>query len=212
MAEEKTFEELLDEAPLAASEDTVTLIGALERSHTEGKFVLVLGGGLNLTLDVAAVKKHQVLGSTVGQRLVRVEVDREGLPSGLQDRMNTDPQADFGVVPKAPPGDSPPIGTLQEHLPFGTMVEQLPQGGWVDPYQGVVNPGFAAGVPFALATPHHVSAEILARLSPMFQFPSIPWWTEHLNTVPEWDFNRKMATDPSLDIREGGTSLFYDYV
>jgi hypothetical protein len=54
--EKKSFNELLSEAPLAAKEDTISLVGALERSHQPGKFVLVLGGGRTLTLEVEAVK------------------------------------------------------------------------------------------------------------------------------------------------------------
>lgn len=82
MAEKKkSFTELLSEAPLAAPEETVTLVGALGRSSHAGKFVLATGPGASITLDVSAVKNYQVLGGGVGQVLVQVDVDRDKVPA-----------------------------------------------------------------------------------------------------------------------------------
>src|SRR6516164_9426664 len=82
--EKKSFSELLSAAPLAAGEDTITLAGALERSHEPDKFVLVLGGGRSVTLEIDAVKDYRVLGGVVGQSpLVQVDLDRERVPREL---------------------------------------------------------------------------------------------------------------------------------
>lgn len=79
--EKRSFEELLREAPEAPGDDTVSLVGTLARSRDEGKFVLTVAGGQAVTLDVSAVKDHEVIGSSVGQMIVRVDVDRSCLPS-----------------------------------------------------------------------------------------------------------------------------------
>ncbi len=205
MTEEKGFGELLDDSPLATNEGTVTLVGALQRSRESGKFVLSLGNGQNVTLDVAAVRGHKVLAGMAGQRLVQVELDQNKLPNdfpGMSATAFTSPEADYGVRPKFPPGDLPPVGTIMEHLPSA--------GG--DPYFGAGFPAAGVPVPFVLATPHHVPTETAYRLFSRGQYPSIPWWSEHIKSVPELDYNRKVATDPSLDIQEGGTMLYYDYV
>ena len=81
--EKKSFNELLSEAPLASQENTVSLVGALGRSTQSGKFVLILGPGNSVTLDVDAVKGYQVLGGGIGQMLVQVDVDRERVPASI---------------------------------------------------------------------------------------------------------------------------------
>jgi hypothetical protein len=83
--EKKSFSDLLSEAPLAASEDTVSLVGALARSSKPGKFVLVLSQGGSVTLDVKAVKAHHVIGGGVGQLLVQVDVDRAQVPDSAKE-------------------------------------------------------------------------------------------------------------------------------
>jgi len=72
--DEKSFEELVEEAPLAPV-PTVSLVGKLAKSSEAGKFVLTLADGSAMTLETAAVKEHQVLGSSVGHTIVRVDVD-----------------------------------------------------------------------------------------------------------------------------------------
>jgi len=85
MADEtKSFSDLLSEAPLAPNEDTVSLVGTLARSNQPGKFVLATSPGNSLTLDVDAVKSHQVIGGGVGQLLVQVDVDRAKVPESVQ--------------------------------------------------------------------------------------------------------------------------------
>lgn len=77
---EKSFEELVKEAPAAPAAGTVSLIGTLARSGEAGKFVLTLQDGSTVTLETAAVEGHEVLGTSVGQTIVRVDVEAEKIP------------------------------------------------------------------------------------------------------------------------------------
>src|SRR5271166_4461113 len=79
-SKDKSFEELVKEAPAAPAEGTVSLVGTLARSGEAGKFVLTLEDGSELTLETAAVKGHEVLGTSVGQTIVRVDVEAEKIP------------------------------------------------------------------------------------------------------------------------------------
>lgn len=103
---QKSFEALVNEAPLATSERTITLVGALGKSKEPGKFVLTLQSGDSLTLDINAVKAHGVLGSSVGQTLVRIDVD-------------ADKVRDLPRINKIP-GEDPPQAKPQ-HDPVGTI-------------------------------------------------------------------------------------------
>jgi hypothetical protein len=91
----ESFSQLLSEAPLAAQEDTATLVGALSRSSQPGKFVLVLGPGNSLTLDIDDVKAHEVLGGGVGQMLVQLKIPRDKLPGTATQRQSQPPAAPF---------------------------------------------------------------------------------------------------------------------
>lgn len=186
MAKEKrSFSELLGEAPLAAQEDTVSLVGALERSHQKGKFVLALGPGRSVTLDVEAVKGHQVLGGGVGQILVQVDVDRESVPEEIKGAFDS-PFTHFGYdVPitisyldhphKLPHVDIPfTIPTNDFPSPknileaSGTIQENIGDPGFGgDPWQwggGFGGPVPGAGAPFALATPHQAPQSTIAAM------------------------------------------------
>jgi hypothetical protein len=81
VTEQKAFETLVDEAPLASTAPTVSLVGMLARSSEGGKFVLTVQDGRSVTLEVAAVKGYLVLGTSVGQTIVRVDVDAEKVPA-----------------------------------------------------------------------------------------------------------------------------------
>jgi hypothetical protein len=73
MANDQTsFDDLVSEAPAA----TVSVVGTLAKS---GKFILVLQNAGTVTLETAAVKGHTVLGTSLGQTIVRVDVDVEKL-------------------------------------------------------------------------------------------------------------------------------------
>jgi len=129
--EKKPFSELLNEAPLAPDENTVTLTGALARSSQPGKFVLATGTGNSVTLDVDAVKDYQVLGGGVGQVLVQLTVDRAKVPEAAQSAVKSEsgiaqsgwPDIKHPIVDKYPweepvkiPGGAHPAATS-----FGTI-------------------------------------------------------------------------------------------
>src|SRR5262249_5599870 len=77
------FEDLLKEAPLAPAWDGVSLVGTLARSSEGGKFVLTLQDGRAVTLETASVKNYTVLGTSVGQTIVRIDVDRASIPTSV---------------------------------------------------------------------------------------------------------------------------------
>jgi hypothetical protein len=82
MADEgKSFEELVREVPPAPAAGTVSLVGTLAQSSEAGKFVLALQDGNVLTLEIADVKGHEVLGTSVGHTIVRVDVEAEKIPA-----------------------------------------------------------------------------------------------------------------------------------
>jgi multidrug efflux pump subunit AcrA (membrane-fusion protein) len=76
MANDQTsFDDLVSQVPAA----TVSVVGTLAKSSESGKFMLVLQNGGTVTLETAAVKGHTVLGTSLGQTIVRVDVDVEKL-------------------------------------------------------------------------------------------------------------------------------------
>ena len=115
--EKKSFSEFVSAAPLAAAEDTINLVGAVERSHQPNKFVLVLGSGRSVTLEIDAVKDYRVLGGLVGQLLVQVDLDRERVPREL-----TEAQPAIGAVP-------PFAIATPHHVPQGVAGTQAGLGG-----------------------------------------------------------------------------------
>jgi hypothetical protein len=99
MADEtKAFSKLLSEAPLSANDDTVSLVGALGRSTQAGKFVLALGPGNSVTLDVDAVKGHHVLGGGVGQLIVQVDIARDKVPDSVTQQGTQAAMAPFALA------------------------------------------------------------------------------------------------------------------
>jgi hypothetical protein len=89
-SEEKSFENLLKEAPAAPAAGTVGLVGTLAKSSEAGKFVLTLQDGSAVTLETASVKGYAVLGTSVGQTIVRVDVDAGKIPTVVPNG-NTEP-------------------------------------------------------------------------------------------------------------------------
>jgi len=205
--EKQSFQELLGEAPLAKGEDTVSLVGALQRSQQSGKFVLALGAGRSLTLDIDAVKAHRVLGGAVGQTLVQVDVDRNRVPSEVNTAQPGVPASSLYNVPvkavvdvplKNPYVDLQPsknivesIGTLQETIVYPGL------GG--DPWQlggAYAGPALAAAVPFALATPHQAPSGVLAGVQAGAVAP-----VTFDRTLPPFEYTKGYdATSPRADI------------
>jgi hypothetical protein len=109
--EQKSFEDLVKEAPAAPAAGTVSLVGTLAQSSEAGKFVLTLQDGSPVTLETAAVKAHTVLGTSVGQTIVRVDVEAGKIPAinpqPLPPQANalgtpfTNPDVDFATIAAA---------------------------------------------------------------------------------------------------------------
>ena len=80
VSEDKSFADLVAEAPPAPAEGTVRLVGALAKSREAGKFVLTLQDGRTVTLETSAVKSHTVLGSSLGRAIVQIEIEASKAP------------------------------------------------------------------------------------------------------------------------------------
>jgi hypothetical protein len=216
--EQKSFGELLNEAPLASGENTISLVGALARSHHPGKFVLVLGGNQSVTLEVDAVKEYKVLSGMIGQLIVQVEIDRDRAPHSI-----THPQPGGVPIPQSPftnlyldlnsggfsnplidrpvftfPAvDNPPVKSIFEPIPDPTGYNQG------DPWQfggGVGGPVAGGIAPFALATPHQAPPEVIAAMQANVPFGlpfggpnSSPAAPEHTSYILD------TRTNPSID-------------
>jgi len=74
-----SFLDLLKTAPKSSAAN-VALVGALSQGDDDTKFVLTLPSGQSVTLAVAAVKRHTLIGNLDGRPLVRIEVDPAQLP------------------------------------------------------------------------------------------------------------------------------------
>jgi len=131
----KTFNDLLSEAPLAANEDTVTLVGALSRSSQPGKFVLTTSPGNSVTLDVDAVKSHQVIGGGVGQLLVQVDVDRAKVPESATEAVL---KSGGGIAQSGLPDVKHPA--LEKH-PWEEPVRRYPEAMQAANFVGSVETG-----------------------------------------------------------------------
>lgn len=206
--EEKSFGELLSEAPLATGENTISLVGALARSHHSGKFVLTLAGNQSVTLDIDAVKKYRVLGGGVGQALVEVEIDRERVP---HDIFGGTGYSDVGGIPGPPQNFGPtgssdvwPTGHHDVPGPRGSgagtpkgmtwtdeisWVENIPDPSlWGDPWQlgsAYAAPAIPTAAPFALATPHQAPQSTIAAMQGGPILGRTPLWLD--GKLPWWD-------------------------
>ena len=80
MADATDFKELLSKAPMGPDEHTLVVVGVLNRSSSPSKFGLFVSSGGNMTLDVDAVLKHEVLDDSFGHTLVRLTLDAGKVP------------------------------------------------------------------------------------------------------------------------------------
>jgi hypothetical protein len=115
--EQESFETLVNEAPLAPTAGTVSLVGALARSAEAGKFVLTLEDGRAVVLETAAVKGYVVLGTSVGQTIVRIDVNAEQVRSEAEVSTST-----YGFGAQVQAGAFTPfaLATAQQ-LPAATL-------------------------------------------------------------------------------------------
>jgi hypothetical protein len=173
---DKSFEELVKEAPAAPAAGTVSLVGTLAQSSEAGKFVLTLQDGSTVTLETAAVEGHEVLGTSVGQTIVRVDVAAEKIPptsptrvSDLFQKPFKDPGSD--TFPSWTDIKDPALDRKSQQDPKEPILDKPP---WRDaksplhdvknPRQDLKEPYLERFTPFALATPHQVPASIQAAL------------------------------------------------
>jgi len=192
---DKSFKELLAEAPLAEGAATTTVFGTLARSTEADKFVLTLANGQSVTLPTNAVKSYDRLAGAIGQVLVQLELDTKLLPKEL-DQLNLEntpawfdthklPIVDMGTlaVPDYPTVvehtgivDQPTTGiadhpttAIADVLSVGTGAADI--GGTLAEQIGPYGPVYGGGTvaPFALATPHQAPAETVAALTQMSQ-------------------------------------------
>jgi len=191
--EDKSFADLVAEAPAAPVEGAVSLVGALAKSSEAGKFVLTLQDGRSVTIETSAVKGHTVLGSSLGRTIVQVEVEAEKVPAiGAQPfpqatgtvkdiQTGAVDHTGFHDIGTEPGADAPNTRTYLD-LGFGTglydtspLLEKVPIS---DAF-----PAQAGGItPFALATPHQAPANVLEAMNP-FGFVS------HMRKIPGTDTN-----------------------
>ncbi len=160
--EKKSFSELVNEAPLAVTEGSITVVGALARSHEPGKFVLIFCPECNVTLDIDAVKGYRVLGGAIGQLFVQLEIARDKISHEVLTEIT---KAGFGgnkvirdVPVKNPVVDVPVAKPIVEST--GTLAETTAYPGLGDPYIGTAFQGYGQLGPFALVTPHHAQVGV----------------------------------------------------
>lgn len=201
--EDKSFADLVAEAPPAPTEGTVSLVGTLAKSSEPDKFVLTLQDGRSVTLETSAVKGHSVLGSSIGRTIIQVEVEGGKVP-------NLQPFAQEAISPlvtgarfdvyKPPSHDKQPI---LDKLPIediklirdndnkvisdwnGKSVRDV-KDPYLDGYG--FGPIPTAGVaPFALATPHQAPANVIGALNAGFvsHRMKLPGAYEHTNPLQD---------------------------
>jgi hypothetical protein len=200
---DKSFEDLVKEAPAAPPSGAASLVGTLSRSHEAGKFVLTLQDGRAVTLNTADVKDHAVLGTSVGQTIVRVDVDASKVPALNPQplppsQLFTNPDVDHPFT--YPVWRDTTVAWWDHHhtpLYFDYTVAWFDQGGKspiVDPqgtgFADQLPPGntLAEGIPdptggitpFAMATPHQAPAGALGGMTPG---PQTVYWLDTPRTV-----------------------------
>jgi hypothetical protein len=104
--QDKSFADLVAEAPAAPTEGVVSLVGVLARSSEAGKFVLTLPGGRAVTLETADVKGHAVLGASVGRTIVRIEIEAAKVQALGPQPLVKDPTSETGTLDKDPTFDT----------------------------------------------------------------------------------------------------------
>jgi hypothetical protein len=173
--EQKSFEDLVKEAPAAPAAGTVSLVGTLAQASEAGKFVLTLQDGSAVTLETAAVKGHTVLGTSVGQTIVRIDVKSDKIRNNPQPlpwyRSDPEPAPWYRPVPKHP---------ILDKYPWEEPVHPGPKHPYGDPDFGSSQLGGVA--PFALATPHQAPAGTLVQPLPWHTIwrDNTAWWQDKL--------------------------------
>jgi hypothetical protein len=165
--EQKSFKDLVSEAPVAPTAGTVSLVGTLARSSEAGKFVLTLPGGNAVTLETASVKSHAVLGTSVGHTIVRIDVDAGQIPAETLLKAPLETAGAATVAKQGGEGTGP-------KMPFHETGVANPVGipalyGWSPVQAG----GF---IPFTLAIPHQVPVSTLAAVQGLAPAALLNWY------------------------------------
>jgi hypothetical protein len=172
---DKSFADLVAEAPAAPAEGTVSLVGSLAKSSEAGKFVLTLQDGQSVTLETSAVKGHTVLGSSLGHTIVQIEVDA-------------------GKVPAINPQPLPPLAAPQ--------VRSAPWGEYTLGHLDLASTAFfdptGPYAPFVLATPQQAPANVLGALNPGFvsQVAKLPLGEHSTPALDATGLPKEGYTDP----------------
>jgi len=219
-SQDKSFADLVAEAPPAPAEGTVSLVGALAKSRETGKFVLTLQDGRTVALETSAVKGHTVLGSSLGRSIVRIEIEASKAPAlgprrsdrgaisallrftGILDQIG---QGGFGEGDDTPPftsekdpGDETDPNTSEKDpgQDTGDIEDKLPPLD-KDP-TGEGTGSYEYLDPFALATPHqappHVVRALQARAGYARRFGGQSWARGASHRKPVLD-NAKVLQD-----------------
>ena len=178
--EDKSFADLVAEAPTAPAEATVSLVGALAKSREGGKFALTLQDGRTVTLETSAVKGHTVLGSSLGRAIVRIEIEASSAPAFGPRRHERSPMTSLlrgtGVWDQLGYGegdDTPPFTSEKDPVesdPFTSEKDPLEKDPFEsDPFAEKDPTGEGTGSyeyiePFALATPHQAPPNVVRAL------------------------------------------------
>jgi hypothetical protein len=184
-SQDKSFADLVAEAPAAPAEGTVSLVGALAKSREAGKFVLTLQDGRTVALETSAVKGHTVLGASLGRAIVRIEIeaskaaglgprrfDRGAISSmlrftGILDQIGGGLQVGEDTPPftsEKDPGDETDPNTSEKDpsQDTGDLQDKLPPLD-KDP-TGEGTGSYEYIEPFALATPHQAPPHVVRAL------------------------------------------------
>jgi len=164
----KSFDELLDETPPSAPVDTISVVGLISRAASLDKFVLTTADGQTLTLDRKAVKGYAVLGGSVGQQIVRIDLDHTQLPADTLKVAG--PSSEFGsaqfytvqtkdIPVPVGPGGGYTFFYLDHYFTYGHLDVGLPT---VATQSATAQPDIA---PFVAAFPHQASPSTMAALA-----------------------------------------------
>jgi len=170
-SEEKSFDDLVKEAPEAPCGGIISVAGVLAKASEPGKFVLTLQDGNIVTLETDAVKNHTVLGSSLGQTIVRVDIDAGKLPVRDQEFLN------FRSVPAWEMS----VAWLDKNV----ILDSIHNGDVPITGGGPIDPGFVGSLaPFALAVPHHAPATVVAAMRSLNR-PTFSGWQDPHKLIPD---------------------------
>jgi hypothetical protein len=160
--QETDFKELLSRAPAVRDADTVTVVGAIARSSDATKFVLVTADGQTFTLDVAAVKKHNVIADSIGHLVVELDLDATKIPAEARKTVATIANPGFKGPLEGNTGVKDLLTTAETAAEVIHYPGSLPL--WADYGPGFGNPAYGYASPFVVVTAHQAPEETMATM------------------------------------------------